>query len=340
MLERDGLGGVFNEPSLSPWRRGGRVYGLPHDVHPVMLAYRADILEPLGIDLSRAETWRAFFGMLRPLMEDLDGDGRPDHYPLAFWYTQKHNLELLLLQGGGSLFDPSGGATIDSARNAEILARIVSWCVGPDRRVVDIDEFSAAGHRARIRGEAIAYLCPDWMCSIWKTHAPELGGKLKLMPLPAFEPGGRRTSVRGGTMLGFPTSSDRFERAWEDSKTLYTSRALARRMYERIDIITPVKSLWNDPVFDEPDPFFMGQPKGRMYIELAPSVPERTSSPYYDAAVRALRDAAVGLAEWGRQNGRSTPEGLVARAALELGDAQRRVERRMARSMHHPAGQR
>lgn len=331
-LRQEGLLDEFNPPSLSPWSVNGRVYGLPHDVHPVMLAYRADITEGAGIDITKARTWDEYFEMLRPLMADTDGDGRPDHTPLNFWYTQQDMIETLMLQGDGQLFTPEGVATIDSERNARLLARLISWCVGPQPVAVDIDEFSAAGHQARVEGVAIGYLAPDWMCSIWKMHVPGIAGKMKLMPLPAFEPGGRRTSVRGGTMLGFPKSSKQFERSWAYAKLLYTSPEVARDLYTMVDIISPVRSLWDDPVYDEPDPFFMGQRKGRMYIDLAPQIPLRPSSPYNKQAAIDVRDAAGLLAQWARREGKFSADELLPRARQLLAYAQEQTQRRMARN--------
>jgi len=48
---------------LAPYTHRGRIFGLPHDVHPVMLAYRADLFRQLGIDPNfhpggrRTSTW-------------------------------------------------------------------------------------------------------------------------------------------------------------------------------------------------------------------------------------------------------------------------------------------
>ena len=42
---------------LLPWTSRGRIFGLPHDVHPVLLAYRADLVEAAGIDVAAIETW-------------------------------------------------------------------------------------------------------------------------------------------------------------------------------------------------------------------------------------------------------------------------------------------
>jgi len=330
-LESEGLMDVFNPPSLSPWMEDGRVFGLPRGVHPVMLAYRADLTEAAGIDLSKAQTWDEFFEMLEPVTGDADGDGRPDRYALSFWYTQKDSIEVLLLQGDGRLFDERGIAVLDEDRNAELLARLVSWCVGPDQRVLDIEEFTAAGHQARIEGKAIAYLCPDWMCSVWRMSVPLIGGKMKVMPLPAFDPGGRRASVRGGTMVGIPKTSKKADEAWEVAKALYTSPEIAREFYRMADIISPVRALWDDPIYDEPDPFFMGQPKGRMFIDVAEQIPVRSSSPYTPSATDEMRDAAVNLAAWANSQRVYDAESLLPQARILLERAQANVVRRMSR---------
>jgi arabinosaccharide transport system substrate-binding protein len=104
-LKAEGLLDKINAPSFSPWTSRGRIFGLPHDVHPVLLAYRSDIVEAAGIDLSKADTWPKFFAAMRPLMTDNDGDGRPDRYIINFWPNNTIAIELLLLQAGGSFFD-------------------------------------------------------------------------------------------------------------------------------------------------------------------------------------------------------------------------------------------
>lgn len=332
LLIEEGLLEQLNQPSLAPWSVDGRVFGLPHDVHPVMLAYRADITEAAGIDVTQVQTWDEYFELLRPLMADSNGDGKPDHTPLSFWYTNQDMIETLMLQGDGQLFTQGGTPTIDSERNAWLLAKMTTWCVGADPVAIYVDEWSAAGHRDKVDGLAIGYIAPDWMCSIWKMHVPGLEGKLKLMPLPAFEPGGRRTSVRGGTMLGIPKTTEQFERAWEYAKLLYTSPEVARELYREVDIISPVRSLWSDPVYDEPDPFYMNQRKGRMYIELAPQIPLRPSSPYNKQAAIDVRDAMGQLAKYAEDNQLYTIEELLPRARELLAGVQRQTERRMARN--------
>lgn len=339
-LREEGLLEAINEPSFSPWSSRGRIFGLPHDVHPVMLCYRADLVEAAGIDVSEIETWDDFARLMRPLMRDEDGDGAPDRYLIAFWTTFPDQLEVLLLQAGDGFFDDQGRVRLATPMNARVLATLASWIAGPDRIAADVPEFSAAGNQQKIDGYVIAAIMPDWLSNLWREQMPSLGGKLKLMPLPAWEPGGRRTSVWGGTMLGIPRSAENADELWELAKRLYLSPELSRTLYEVGDIITPVRDHWDDPIFDEPDPYFSGQAKGRMYIELADDVPQRTSSPFNSTAMLRTQDALVRLVDELRGSPDLDRDELEARAMAQLQRAEDDVRARMDRNAFAQEGER
>ncbi|MBL8759019.1 MAG: extracellular solute-binding protein [Phycisphaerae bacterium] len=332
-VRSEGLLEQINAASFSPWSSRGRIFGLPHDVHPVMLGYRADIVEAAGIDVSGIETWEDFVRVLSPLMKERDEAGRPRRYLLNLWQTQGETIEALVLQAGGGFFDEDGRAVIASERNARTLAQIVAWTTGPERIAAEAPDFSASGNRLKLEGYVIASVMPDWMCSIWKNEIPQLAGKVKLMPLPAWERGGRRTSVWGGTMLGISKTARDSEELWRIAKHLYLSPEMARATYREGDIITPVKALWSDPVFAEEDPYFCGQRKGLMYIGLAPDVPVRPASPYNYAAMLAVQDAVGALTADAKAAGRYEVEWLVPAARRRLGEAQARIERMIARNV-------
>lgn len=332
-LRNEGLDAQINGPSLSPWSSRGRVFGLPHDIHPVMLAYRADIIEGAGIDLEHVATWSEFITALKPLMRDADGDGKPDRYLLNFWETHFDQLEVLILQAGGRFFDDTGRPDIASDVNAMVLATLVSWCYGPERICADAPEFSASGNQLILEGYVLAALMPDWMCNVWRNEMPQLAGKIKLIPIPAWTRSGSRTSVRGGTMLGISRDATDFEELWAFAKHLYLSRELARELYRAGDIVTPVKALWDDPIYDEPDPYFSNQRKGRLYLDLAPSVPVRTSSPYNRLAQLRTQDALVSLGRYARDRGVYSHEVLRIEARRLLEIAQAAVARELDRNV-------
>ncbi|MCF7687142.1 MAG: extracellular solute-binding protein [Cephaloticoccus sp.] len=332
-LHREGIYDQINTPSFAPYTSRGHIFGVPHDVHPVLLAYRSDIVEAAGIDVSGIETWEDYFRVMRPLMRDFDGDGRPDRYLLSAWDTRGDTATMWILQAGGDFFDENDKPTVNSAINAAVLARIVTWFTGPKRVCIDVDAFTASGHRQRLEGVVIGTMVPDWMAGSWKIENPGLAGKLKLMPLPAWEKGGRRTSVAGGTMIGISKRSAHIEESWALIKHLYLSPKLAERMYRVTSIISPVKSMWSLPFYDEPDPYFSGQPAGRMYINQAPDVPRRSSSPYTTAAAERVTSALIDLRAYADRTGTYDEADLLVESQRLLDLAQDSLQRLIDRNL-------
>jgi arabinosaccharide transport system substrate-binding protein len=332
-IERDGLLNRVNKASFLPWSKDGRIFGLPHDVHPMMLAYRADIVEAAGIDVNQIETWADFERVMRPLLYNTDGSRRSDRYLINMWETQIDLIEAVLLQAGGGVIDAFGVPVIDSEINARTISHIAMWTSGPEPIAAEVSFWDATGHQLMRDGFVIATFAPDWMCNYWRKEVPQLAGKMKLMPMPAWEKGGRRTSVWGGTMLGIPKTAENPEKLWEIAKHLYLSRELAHELYDKGDIITPVREFWQDDIYDKPDPFFMGQPKGRMYINLAPDVPDRFSSPFGAIALARTQSAVSKLCAYARANKPATAEELLPKARELLAEAQQDAMRHVNRNV-------
>lgn len=330
---REGILPQFAPASLTPWTNRGRIFGVPLDVHPVLLAYRADIVEAAGIDVSAIETWEDYFRIMRPLQRDFDGDGRPDRWLLNLWDTNVELVLMILQQAGGDLFDDAGRPCINLRKNAEVLARVVTWIAGPGRVCTDIDLYSASGHQLRMTGVTVGELAPDWMAGKWKVEIPALAGKLKLMPVPAWERGGRRTSVwRGGTMFGLTKAASAPDQAWAFVRHLAVSPELAEHLYRKTTIVPPNRTLWPLPVFDEPDPYYCGQPIGRLYLNQANDVPPRSSSPYFMTARDHLLSVMVRLRAHADATGTYDSGILRGEAQRLLDEAQVRLVREMSRN--------
>jgi arabinosaccharide transport system substrate-binding protein len=240
---------------------------------------------------------------------------------------------MLLRQADGNLFDEQDRPTLNLSRNAAILARLVTWFTGPARVCADVDLFSASGHKQRLDGVVIGSILPDWMAGQWKNEMPGLAGKVKVMPLPAWEAGGRRTSVwRGGTMLGISKRAPRPDDAWAFITHLALSPELAEDLFRKTTIVPPNRSLWSLPVFDEPDPYFSGQPVGRLYLDQAGDVPTRSSSPYASSAQDYLNNALVVLRAYADRNKLYDPAALQPEAQRLLDAAQQHLVREIGRN--------
>jgi arabinosaccharide transport system substrate-binding protein len=332
-LEREGLLDQINPPSFSPWTSRGRIFGLPHDVHPVLLAYRADLVENAGIDLSRVETWEDFITALRPLMGEENSSPQPKRYLLNLWHTQGDEIEALLLQAGGGLFNKKDEIDLLQEPNARTLATLATWLGGPARIAVDAPKFSAGGNQLVLDGTVLATIMPDWLAGAWIKDLPSLTGKIKLMPLPAWEPGGLRTSVMGGTMLGITRSSPHFAACWEFAKELYLSPRLAEDLFRENHIISPVFANWDLPFYHQPSPFFSGQQSGSLYIEAAPFVPVRSSSPFNTMVREEIRNIVRELQGIAQEQQIEDPARLESQCRELLGKAEARIRRQIDRNV-------
>ncbi|KXU35942.1 hypothetical protein AXK11_05310 [Cephaloticoccus primus] len=335
-LHEEGLYEQFNAPSFAPFTSRGRIFGLPRSVHPVLLGYRSDLAEAAGIteaQIQQIETWEDYFRVMRPLMADHNGDGRPDRYLISLSEKDGGLIVSLLLQNNGLIFDDDDRPAFASMRNARALATITTWLTGPNRTAIDVPLFTAAGHRQRLDGIVIGTPVPNWMLGTWKVENPQLAGKLKLMPLPAWERGGRRTTTLGGTMIGINKRGTHIEEAWEMAKYLYTSPELAEKSFRENSFLTPVKALWKLPFYDEPDPFCGGQIVGRMYIEQAPHVPRDPSSPYMGVASQFIASATMALRDYAERHGIYDADALAPEALRLLTEAQAALNKQISRNV-------
>lgn len=333
VLHETGVYEQFNEPSFSGWTTRGRIFGLPHDVHPVLLTYRADLIEEAGIDVDKLDTWDKFMEAMRPLVKDLNGDGRPDQYILEMPETGGV-IGTLILQAGGGFFDEKDRVAIDTNLNARVLSKFAVWAAaGPNKLTADKTVGDGPGRKLQMDGYVLAWLTPDWRAGQERAYLQPLKGKVKLMPLPAWEEGGRRTTVMGGTMVGIPKSNPDLEKTLSIAVELYSDRETARELFTVTNIISPVKALWDDPIFDEPDPYYSGQPNGRLFIEQAPYVPIRSSSPFLEFAGEEVGIAFGRLVKYAGAEGIDSAEVLYPKARELLAKAQRNVERQVNRSV-------
>jgi len=331
-LHTEGLYEQINEPSFVKVTSRGHIFGIPRDVHPVLLAYRADLVEAAGIDVSQIETWDDYFRVMRPLMEDRNGDGRPDRYLLNLSEHMSSQLCMLLFQNDGVIFDEADMPAFASERNAHTLAKIITWISGPERMTIEVNE-TTSGYRQQLDGLVVGSLMPDWMLGNWKIENPRLAGKIKLMPLPAFERGGRRTSVWGGAMIGINKRSAHIEACWEMAKYLCTSTEVAEKTWRQANILSPVRALWDEPFYHEPDPFCGGQPVGSLFIKAAPAVPRRSATPYANIAYARIASTAIALRAYAEQHEIYDIERLALEAQRLLQAEQTSLKKLMSRNV-------
>ena len=308
---------------FAPYMSRGCIFGLPHDVHPVMLAYRRDLFEELGVKAAELDTWDRFIEAGRRVT-------RPGKcYMMQLSDSGAWTFEPFLFQRDGGYFDADGNVTMDN----EIAVQTVLWYIplvaGPGRIGNDIGGASDIFTRAVEEGYFLTFICPDWRSKGTEESIPRMAGKMALMPLPAFAPGGRRTSTWGGTMLGLTRKCPNPDLAWDLARHLYLDTESLAERFRELNILPPLRDAWKLPAFAEPRPYWSNQPIGTLYIALADQVPPQFTSPFIELAKAKMGEVITACAAYYWDYGE---DGFEAFVRARLRRAADHVRRLMARN--------
>lgn len=318
-LERDGLRRRMVQARFAPYMSRGRIFGLPHDVHPVMLAYRRDLFEKLGIDAEKLTTWDAFIEAGRKI-----SDPRLPRFMLEAADSNAGNLETFLFQRGGGFFDPEGRCIFDNEAAVQTMLWYVPLVTGP-RRIADSLGGGQILTQAVEAGHFLCLIAPDWRSKGIEVDIPRMAGKMALMPLPAVRPGERRTSTWGGTMLGMTKRCANKEMAWKLALHLYLNKEELAERFRETNILPCLQEAWNHPSYREPRAYWSNQPLGSLYAELAPHVPFQYTSPFIGTAKGKLGEALVACVQRYRTHGEQGFEEFVRAELKRRADQVRRL---------------
>lgn len=286
-LQRDGLIDRINPARLGMWSKEGRVFGIPLDVHPVAIAYRADLFEQAGIDLSTAITWRQFHEHCLAYENYWQTKG-VDRYAVELPTARADVLLAMLQQQGINLIDETGQTHFLDPLVGRTIRFYAGMVAGPNQ--VGTPGSGGAGLWLRdfSEGTTGAILCADWRAEILRNSAPELTGKVRLMALPKFSPTDAPTATWGGTMVGIPRMVRDPEKSWQLLKDLYLSDAVIRARAAQTGIVPAIVSTIPtgtafpvggvvDPALPETRTFFT--PDSIPFEYLAGQIPERHITP-------------------------------------------------------------
>lgn len=324
-IREEGLWEGMVQSRFAPYMSRGRIFGLPNDIHPVMLAYRRDIFEREGIDVSKIETWDDFVAVGRKLTIP------NKRYMIEFSESAPWSYEMLLFQRGGGYFDSEGNCTMDSEIAVQTMCWYVPLVAGPNRIGNSLGSSQGSGQmltRAIEDGYILCLIAPDWRTKQIEMDVPRVSGKMALMPLPAVTPGGRRTSTWGGTMIGITKHCENQELAWQFAKHLYLNSTELAEMFRLTNTIPALREAWRQPAFNEPRPYWSGQKIGQLYAALAPDVPSQYTSPFIVTAKSKMGEAIVECVQRYNQRGGEGFEEFVRATLKQNADEVRAMIRR------------
>lgn len=317
-LHQSGLYDRMVHARFAPYTSRGRIFGLPHDVHPVQLAYRRDLMQQLGVDVSKIETWDDFIKVGQRVTIP------NKRYMIEFSDSSSTNLEMCLFQRGGGYFNPAGDCILDNDASVQTMLWYVPLVAGPHRIGNTLGDGQILT-KAVEDGYLLCLICPDWRSKTFQDDVPRMNGKMALMPLPALTAGGAHTSTWGGTMLGITKHCKYQDMAWALAQTLYTDKSKLADRFRGTNILPALRDAWDQPAFNEPNPYWSNLPLGATYARLAPQVPFQYTSPFIQTAKNKLGEALVACVEQYNHSGDNGFEAFVRQRLKQSGDEVRRL---------------
>jgi arabinosaccharide transport system substrate-binding protein len=332
-VRNEGLRDKLVANRFGKWSTRGHLFALPHDVHPTMLAYRRDLVEQLGIDVKTLTTWEEFARVGRQVTRDYNGDGVIDHYMIDLPEGEPWGLRALMIQRGGRMFDDNGETAFDSEQTVDVFCWYVKQISGKTR-IAFAAGWGQTFAKSVIDGLCLFYICPDWRTRQFEVNVPSVGGKMSVMPMPAWESGGIRTSTWGGTGLAITRQCKDFELAWKLAMFLYYEPKALGERFGSLNILPPYIPSWAEPQFDEPRAYWSNVALGRAFADLASDVPNEQSSAYMQMAEGKLWEAFTTTLIYYKEHGE---QGLREYARAELKRCADRVRIRVNRNVFlHP----
>jgi arabinosaccharide transport system substrate-binding protein len=224
------------------------------------------------------------------------------------------------------LFDAHSRVTLDDPRIARTLAFYSELVAGSRKIGAPSSNSSQLWAQDLSQGNLCAMFTPDWEAKDVRLYAADCAGKLRMMPLPRFDPADARTSTWGGTMIGIPRAARHPAQAWKLIEALYFSPEGMRARFQDAGILPPLPEEWDKPMYHQPDAFFGGQDVMGLYAELADEIPPHYVTPATPLALAVLSaqlNRAVGYVE------EKGTEGLDQICQALLDDGAREIRRRI-----------
>ncbi len=293
----------FNPDILAYCETDGVIYCTPWDIGPTATFYRRDIFEAAGLstdpdDVSAmVATWDDYLDTCITIAEETSLPCFPQNQANNYGYM----VIDMMWQRGIGFFDEDEDFRV-TFKDPEWVAALEKvgefWDAGVTSDSLDWEdawyaELAASMDNAESPPPA-TLVYPSWMGGFLKSWiSPDQVGNWGVALMPAWEEGGVRASMGGGSAYFIPADSSNPEAAWAFIEYMALDVDNMVAQYAYCDYFPTLLSTYDDPLFDEPDPYYGDQATRALFAQVAQNVPYAYlyDSQYYNVASGALATA-------------------------------------------------
>jgi ABC-type glycerol-3-phosphate transport system substrate-binding protein len=288
----------FSPEILAYCETDGAYYCTPWDIGPTVTYYRRDIFTAAGLSTDPDDvsdlvaTWDDYLDLCVTIKDET---GLP-----CFPQNKANNYGNMLIdmmwQQGLGFFNEDGSVAIDAPEVVAILEKIGEfWDAGVTSDNLDWTDPWYAELGADMDNTdtppPATLVYPAWMGGFLKVWiSPDRAGQWGVAYMPAWEAGGGRASMGGGSAYFIPEDSSNPDAAWAFIEFFALNTANQVTQYAYSDYFPTLLSTYGDPLMSEPDPYYGDQANRLIYADVAQKVPYAFmyDSQYYNVVSGAL----------------------------------------------------
>lgn len=290
---------------------GEGVYGIPQDTGPMIMLYRPDVFEELGLEVPT--TWEEYEEAGRQIQA-----AGPDRYLSFIDPGDAGGASSMLWQAGSRPFALEGAdnteLTIDFQDDgAQMWAE--NWTTLVEEDLVEVAPgFTDEWYRALADGRYATWIVGAWGPTFLQSVIPQTEGQWRVAPMPQYGEGESVAAEHGGSSVAVTTQSDCPEAATEFAVWLNSDPAAAQSLNENSLLYPATTELVESEEFlNAEDAFLGGQQANQIYAEAGSNVGEGWQyTPFQDyaesvfgdtvgQALTGSADLSEGLQDWGAQ---------------------------------------
>jgi arabinosaccharide transport system substrate-binding protein len=254
------------------YTKGGKKYGAPHDVHPIIMLYNDTEWKKFGVDMSTVKTYDDYLAAFSKMDKTMpDGTPRIGNMDCLGCAT----LLSMMLQNGVWWTDTNDEPQLT---NPAFKKAVETWFKFKDYWV-DIDWANDVAMMKK--GQIMTQFLPDWFYGIYKQGLKgdddfKKTTGIRAMRIPYFTETDCRTGSWGGTAASVPKLSKIVDLAMNVLLYTYfdnTQKQLEARFTD-LGLLPPVKSVWESDLLKAKEDILGGQPVGPVFVEAAKQLPK------------------------------------------------------------------
>jgi len=291
----DRIGGelenLYTGAAVDPWSWQGQIYGLGNELNTVVMAYRKDIMDELGVT-TPFETWDDVIAAGEKVIASGDRKMFAIH-DISFgdWY-------IMAQHAGTTLFDEQGNYQGDNEKSVAAMQFLHDLVY--KSKIAGIAPAEAANswapptYKAAFAAEQfIATWGAPWHYGGLFETLKDQSGKWTAQALPKGLGDSIPTANHGGTGQTIPEQSQNADIAWDLIKLCNLTTEGALTDFRLRTAYPAYRPAYEDPALNEPSEFFGGLKIGELYASIAPEIPAFRQSPIWPEATEAMQNIVI-----------------------------------------------